>query len=276
MSIPLLFFVHGFRGTIDSFCQFPDELRKDLNDVNIFKYEYVSQGEYAVQVTALADALKREGGGRPVIIIGHSMGGLLAVDAAIALGSEGSDVDVKGVLAFDSPFFGIREELIVDRIEFVLSIPSLILSPIGTIFAIVGAMLSYFSNKQVKQIVDRWILTQKEYAKFLAALWDNEGMKKRFDALGQLKRKLVFKCFYALRSTAPSATSNLKRSFITHPPPEIKSLYDFKPILYTERIHGDEVDIHMDMFQSRLHKKAYRNMFTETMIFVTGVLRAKP
>ncbi|RKO89200.1 hypothetical protein BDK51DRAFT_31003, partial [Blyttiomyces helicus] len=127
--------------------QFPDELRNDLNDqqyfVEIFKYEYVSQGEYAVQVTTLADALKREGG------------------AAL-----------------------------------------LLLSPIWIIFAIAGAMLGYFSNEQVKQYVDGWFLTQKDneakYAQFLAALWDNEGMKKRFDALGQLKRKLVFKCFYAL------------------------------------------------------------------------------
>ncbi|RKO89216.1 hypothetical protein BDK51DRAFT_31597, partial [Blyttiomyces helicus] len=259
---------------------FPDELRKDLNDqqyfVDIFKYEYVSQANTLSRSPPSLTYSNAKGGGGPVIIIGHSMGELLAFDAAIALGSEGSDVDVKGVLAFDSPFFGFRQDLIVDRIGSVLSIPSHLLSPIWIIFAIASAMLGYFSNEQVKQYVEGWFVMQKESAKFLAPLWGITGMTKRFDALKQLKRKLVFKCFYASRSTTPSATSNLKCSFITHPPPEIKSLYDFHPIFYTERIRGDEVDIHMDMFQSRLHKKAYRNMFTETMIFVTGVLTAKP
>ncbi|RKO88033.1 hypothetical protein BDK51DRAFT_27846 [Blyttiomyces helicus] len=37
-----------------------------------------------------------------------------------------------------------------------------------------------------------------KYAQFLTPLWNIEGLTDRFDALGGLKRKLVFKCFYAV------------------------------------------------------------------------------
>ncbi|RKO86472.1 hypothetical protein BDK51DRAFT_39202 [Blyttiomyces helicus] len=175
MAVPLLFLVHGFHGTTKSFCQvtfldphspFPDDLQNDLKRqqhvVDIFKYSYDSHGEYDTQVTALADTLKRVVVGRRVIIIGHLMGGLLAVDAAIGLRSEGSVVTVVGVLVFESPFFGFRKDLIVNNILAGLSVPIHFLSPIGITFPIVGALLGYFSNKQVKQYVDEWFFSQRD------------------------------------------------------------------------------------------------------------------
>ncbi|RKO89899.1 hypothetical protein BDK51DRAFT_41334 [Blyttiomyces helicus] len=206
VATPLLFFVHGFLGSPDSFCQvtlsrstvptwppdpllekpsstsqFPDELQNVLNEqqhvVDIFKYSYETHGEYA----ALTDALKREGVGRRVIIKGHSIGSLLAVDAAIALPPE---VNVKGVLAFDSPFLGVRPDVFAEYAAWFVS--SFILSTFWIWLAIVAATVTVMhSYEDIKQKVMDMVV---KHAEFLAPIWNIEGMIGRFIALGQWKK----------------------------------------------------------------------------------------
>ncbi|RKO94169.1 hypothetical protein BDK51DRAFT_52229 [Blyttiomyces helicus] len=237
MSAPLLYFVHGFLGSPKSLYKFPADLKKALRKRKLYSYE--THDEYAAQVSGLTEALSRvEWRGRPVIIIGHSMGGLLAVDAAVNVAADPA-VNVKAVLAFDSPFFGVREDVFGKKTLFFLPLASSILSSKQITFAIVVAALVNLSNEEIKQKVDRWVSKQRdnvaEYAQFLRPLWNIEEMTERFDALGKLKeeQKLVFKCIYAARFTTSSATSDSPGSFITHPAPEINSLFDFKPIRFT-------------------------------------------
>ncbi|RKO93883.1 hypothetical protein BDK51DRAFT_32821 [Blyttiomyces helicus] len=132
------------------------------------------------------------------------MGGLLAVDSTTALRSEASVVNVVCVVTFNSPFFGVRKELISDKAQLVLSVPSYLFSPIWITFAIVCLALFYISNKNIKKGLDQWSSEQQDnvakYVQFLAPLWNIEGMKKRFDALGRLNQPLVFKYFYGVAS----------------------------------------------------------------------------
>ncbi|RKO91122.1 Alpha/Beta hydrolase protein, partial [Blyttiomyces helicus] len=206
MSTPLLFFVHGFLGSPHSFREFPAHLKTALSEksinVDTYMYSYETQGENAAQVSALTAALLAQAG-RPIILIAHSMGGLLAVDAARAL-AKAANADVKAVLAFDSPFYGVHPDVIADKarghVAQVASAASSIWSSIGGGTAAgaaasvssasassrggpstsstskwawggIGlatvaatAFAAYSANAEVKQTVDRFVTEQRDTA----------------------------------------------------------------------------------------------------------------
>ncbi|KAJ3045060.1 hypothetical protein HK097_001295 [Rhizophlyctis rosea] len=154
---PLLVFIHGFLGSAESFNYFPRDLRTSLLDhdleVDTITYTYDTRGDNLLAVQQLVTFLKRNAPSDKrscVILIAHSMGGILAVDAArellagvvegvgqrqptsiadaveaeaerqtaepskphLSTQSTGfPDCTIIGIIAFDSPYFGVHENV---------------------------------------------------------------------------------------------------------------------------------------------------------------------
>jgi hypothetical protein len=124
-------------GSRDSFLKFPSDLKTKLEDnnlkVDIAFYEYETKGNNQRQVQKLMDFLILHGNSvsyKKVILLAHSMGGILAIDAYLNLYqveesgyfSYGRTVNhssedmrfltrIKGILTFDSPFFGLHRNV---------------------------------------------------------------------------------------------------------------------------------------------------------------------
>ncbi|KAF8592227.1 hypothetical protein K439DRAFT_1626236 [Ramaria rubella] len=130
----LCIFIHGFKGTDETFGGFPDRLRHILTEtIDNIAVEcivfpaYETKGELNAAVERFADWLttltvEREvahgtGGGAgkaKIVLCGHSMGGLLAADTFIAMANSRPDKSaplwprIIACLAFDTPYLGIQ------------------------------------------------------------------------------------------------------------------------------------------------------------------------
>ncbi|KAF5005904.1 hypothetical protein FDECE_7662 [Fusarium decemcellulare] len=141
----LLCFVHGFKGTDDSFYDFPYDLRKtvakqlpDDKVESVIYPKYETTGELAQASEAFLAWLKEqvmeirkkksENPWPPhdrdvgVVLVAHSMGGFVAADSLfLALNdraSNGSDDDplfplIQGILTFDTPYNGLARSMFV-------------------------------------------------------------------------------------------------------------------------------------------------------------------
>jgi pimeloyl-ACP methyl ester carboxylesterase len=119
---PLLVFVHGFLGeSSKTFQEFPRDLKVALErehrfPTNSVLYNYESQG--TDQVHRLLDFLLErvaESPSRPIVLLSHSMGGLLSLDVLRESRLKlGLDLPITGILAFDTPFFGLHPNVLLD------------------------------------------------------------------------------------------------------------------------------------------------------------------
>jgi hypothetical protein len=143
----LLVFVHGFMGSCESFQSFPQDLKAHLTssghpaEFKIYP-TYDTSGSNQIQVQKFMDWLLLNGSTtvyRRVVILSHSMGGLLSADAYNSLYSvrksekdksffqkwfsynydpehDPNDirtlVNITGLFSFDSPFFGLERSVI--------------------------------------------------------------------------------------------------------------------------------------------------------------------
>ncbi|OCH92192.1 hypothetical protein OBBRIDRAFT_791568 [Obba rivulosa] len=130
----LVVFIHGFKGTDETFAQFPGRLQHVLSETvssvvvesTVFP-QYETKGELTAAVIRFADWLtnltvEREvqhgvGGGAgkaKIVLCGHSMGGLLAADVLIEFVRTRPDQfaplwpNIIACLAFDTPYFGVH------------------------------------------------------------------------------------------------------------------------------------------------------------------------
>ncbi|KAF8812245.1 hypothetical protein BYT27DRAFT_7086925 [Phlegmacium glaucopus] len=128
----LLVYIHGFKGTDESFGEFPQRLEHILSETiphvtvesNIFP-AYETKGDLDKAVVRFADWLttltvEREvasglGAGKAKIVLcGHSMGGLLAADTLRDFVNSRPDKDcplwpkIIACIAYDTPYFGIH------------------------------------------------------------------------------------------------------------------------------------------------------------------------
>ncbi|ORY08271.1 hypothetical protein K493DRAFT_201154 [Basidiobolus meristosporus CBS 931.73] len=134
----LLVFIHGFKGSEKTFQGFPECLKETLGnsstaiDVDVVIYpRYETRGDLTVAATNLCNWLINIGeeqvarGLSPplVVLVGHSMGGLLAADAYFNLretsigASEGNRQwlpRIIGILAFDTPYYGVESNLFAE------------------------------------------------------------------------------------------------------------------------------------------------------------------
>ncbi|KAF8497348.1 hypothetical protein JB92DRAFT_2745657 [Gautieria morchelliformis] len=130
----LCIFIHGFKGTDETFGDFPERLRHLLTETIenvavecIVFPAYETKGELAAAVERFADWLttltvEREvahgtGGGAgkaKIVLCGHSMGGLLAADTFLAMANSRPEKSaplwprIIACIAFDTPYLGIH------------------------------------------------------------------------------------------------------------------------------------------------------------------------
>ncbi|TGO43487.1 hypothetical protein BHYA_0001g01180 [Botrytis hyacinthi] len=149
----LLCFIHGFKGGDDTFGSFPEHLRALVSHglpkvkVRAITYpQYETRGDLGECVSRFRDWLQEKvidievQNGTPsptidpsvrTILIGHSMGGIVAADTALAITSdkvidskETTDAInafmfpyIQGVLAFDTPYLGISPGVVAHGAE---------------------------------------------------------------------------------------------------------------------------------------------------------------
>ncbi|KZV97257.1 hypothetical protein EXIGLDRAFT_764551, partial [Exidia glandulosa HHB12029] len=146
---PLLLcvFIHGFKGTDSTFGGFPERLQHILSQtIEHAKVEctvfpaYETKGELNAAVEKFADWLcnltvEKEvahgaGGGAgkaKLVLVGHSMGGLLAADTLIALHKSRVDdtaplwPNIIACIAFDTPYLGLNPGVFKNQAEQAIS-----------------------------------------------------------------------------------------------------------------------------------------------------------
>ncbi|KAI8850032.1 hypothetical protein BC829DRAFT_171254 [Chytridium lagenaria] len=146
-SLPLLVFIHGFLGSKESFRRFPLDLNEYVkaeggigtrsffsksaspSTFDIETYGYSTTGSNEERVNELILWLRNRCAASPpayVVLLAHSMGGLMASDAATQILTESAStgaksIDIRAVLTFDSPFFGLHPRVLtksgVDRVQ---------------------------------------------------------------------------------------------------------------------------------------------------------------
>ncbi|TFK29494.1 hypothetical protein FA15DRAFT_752622 [Coprinopsis marcescibilis] len=129
-----LVYIHGFQGNDTSFQSFPLHLQEHLSSRippgSSFRiqsslyptYKSVKPISHATRNFLEWLSTQPEG---PVIVIGHSMGGLLAADAALDPSnaidpSTGRPKRIIGVIAFDTPFLGMHPHVVISGIASLL------------------------------------------------------------------------------------------------------------------------------------------------------------
>ncbi|KAF9453026.1 hypothetical protein P691DRAFT_771759 [Macrolepiota fuliginosa MF-IS2] len=132
----LVVFIHGFKGTDETFGEFPKRLHHVLSEtVDNVQVEcivfpaYETKGELNAAVTRFADWLttltvQREnehGGGAgsaKIVLCGHSMGGFLAADSLLEFMKTRPDhgaplwPKIVACITFDTPFLGINPSVV--------------------------------------------------------------------------------------------------------------------------------------------------------------------
>ncbi|KAJ1973515.1 hypothetical protein H4R34_005049 [Dimargaris verticillata] len=179
----LLVFIHGFRGDDVTFKDFPERLRTVLTntvprlDVEALVFpKYETQGELSAAVQRfclwLQDHIKQsqqvhsnQQAQTLILLVGHSMGGLLAADAILhwqskqssmidgiggsnhVLRVENTTAAVVGLVAFDSPFYGVNSTLWTDTaVERATEITSQVHSYMPALTTVGTAAASWFAS----------------------------------------------------------------------------------------------------------------------------------
>lgn len=101
----LVLFIHGFNATPDSFHSFPRDLNLDESVFDTAPFSYTNLSTPSV---VLADQLVSFANDRPfVVLVGHSMGGIVALDASILLKERSSGPFIRQIICIDAPIHGL-------------------------------------------------------------------------------------------------------------------------------------------------------------------------
>jgi len=121
-----LIYIHGFNGDHTSFQAFPTDLHAALvprlaishPDLELKSSLYPTYKSRKPLTQATQNFLQWMVKQPPadVILSGHSMGGLLAAEAATSISKHGKDHRVIGLLAFDVPFLGMHPHVVITGI----------------------------------------------------------------------------------------------------------------------------------------------------------------
>ncbi|KAF7322095.1 hypothetical protein MKEN_00733100 [Mycena kentingensis (nom. inval.)] len=126
-----LVYIHGFQGDHTSFQTFPKDLQTYLNAhilprlgaqlrIQSSLYPtYKSRKPIAEATSNFLGWLSTQPAG-PVILLAHSMGGLLAADVATHASNRGTPRRILGVVAFDVPYLGMHPHVVVSGIASLL------------------------------------------------------------------------------------------------------------------------------------------------------------
>ncbi|KAJ1549950.1 hypothetical protein HK096_009525, partial [Nowakowskiella sp. JEL0078] len=221
-----------------------------------------------------------------IVIIAHSMGGLLSVDAARKLRNlrqADRKVNICGILAFDSPYFGVNPSVVGNQTEKVLktvsSFGSMFQSAgklrdepikpassygkaaVGGIFAVAAVAAfatAYQSSPAVRSLANNAVNTVAQHSEFLGPLWMIDGQFQRMNELKvMIANGFIFSGIY-LRRLGGSET------FIILPNEPYISL--FRAIEFDVT---DPVDAHTHMFDDLKFTKSYFELLDESVSFCT-------
>ncbi|KAF8888854.1 hypothetical protein BD779DRAFT_434842 [Infundibulicybe gibba] len=135
MTLVHLIYIHGFQGNDTTFQSFPTDLQQYLSthvpphlDVKIQSslyptYKSVKPISFATK--NFLEWLSTQPPG-PVILLGHSMGGLLAADAATHISNNPDHYPgakprrIIGMIAFDTPYLGMHPHVVITGIASLL------------------------------------------------------------------------------------------------------------------------------------------------------------
>jgi pimeloyl-ACP methyl ester carboxylesterase len=194
-------------GSEKSFQTFPDDLIANLNGFDMYQYEYETRGDFTKSMIQLAEYLgnlKNE----EVYILAHSMGGPLSVDAALKLHKP----IVKGIISFDSPFFGLNPSLVqagynrskeaIDNVSQLVNsaaeyLPARKSSGWG-LLAVGALAIAGFTASQPKVQEALTTVTSRlaDSFDFLGPLWDVPNQTSRFEFLEKIKPSFQFHGVY--------------------------------------------------------------------------------
>ncbi|SAL96058.1 hypothetical protein [Absidia glauca] len=274
----LLVFIHGFRGSDTSFKDFPDWLESSLGQTlpgteveTIIYPRYNTAGELSVAVQNFSSWLlaqkSRHNEDVDVVLLGHSMGGIVGAETILQFHEQGTALSILGLLAYDTPFYSINEGFIsrtasswVQKLDRFL--PSMstsinsgaaianhlqITAPPTTTSAsssflqwgLVGSAMgiatlgAYLTRDRILTMMTSTF----DHLEFVSALADQDGCHQRMTALLSVS-DLIVRCFYV-----KVKSSNISNTFITMPPND--TMHVFTPIVTTAE---SEIAAHISIF----------------------------
>jgi pimeloyl-ACP methyl ester carboxylesterase len=230
-----LAFVHGFMGSKASFKEFPDDVKNQFGDINVEYFEYNTSGQFTEVVELLKSWLATKSN---VIILAHSMGGPLSIEASLGNGN------VKGIICFDSPIFGLNPQLVTTAINRVGQSVSGKKSWLGFAAAAVAVTAAVAFRKHIQE----GITSRMD---FLSPLWSTDRTHT-FKEL--IQSQVKFKGFYI----------EVDGVTFTRPPPNDHNLFTKVSVNSTDAIEG-----HMHMFQDSEH---YNMMLMETVLAMNEMM----
>ncbi|KAJ5279694.1 hypothetical protein N7478_005066 [Penicillium angulare] len=122
----LLIYVHGFQGDEKTFQEFPKHVHGLVADLLTESHvvytriypRYKSQGELQTAVNQFSAWLApHQASDLDVILIGHSIGGILCADVALLQNGSRRKHQILGLIAYDTPFLGLHPRIISDGIK---------------------------------------------------------------------------------------------------------------------------------------------------------------
>ena len=279
----MLVFVHGFQGRAEeTFGRYPERLQHLVLETHpclqveaVIYPTYETRGSLGDAVDALVAWLttlvaeyesthRRRFG---VVLCGHSMGGLVCLDAARAIRSQGEDAwpRVCGVVAYDTPFLGVHPHVFKHQLSTYQQYVDTAVKASSVWAPLSGGLAAWWSappsraptrlstatwigvgaaaataigtaasaavhRSDAIQDAYRWV---REHLLFVRHLWDREALASRITDCD-----VPFHCFYTL-------LAGEQRPFILVPPPDAPYAPHFSPLTSHAK---DEVAAHTSMF----------------------------
>jgi len=292
MNQLLIVFIHGFRGRGEgTFEEFPSRIETNLSNVLpsfsikcIVYPRYETRGNLQDAVYSFTKWLCQAANkARAIVLCGHSMGGLLGADVTIyirskAFKSDNPNIDppnVIGLLAYDTPYFGLHETLIHRTASKAFSSVTETATALTTVIpvasyltrsnsepvksekenkeasgwgwwaagaiALVGAGVAaaYTYSNEISEGID-WASGHLE---FVSALYREKECRERIESI--VESGLLFHCFY-------TQLKESERTFIQAPPPKFKTY--FSKVI---SVASDEIAAHTGMFSPQYDASYY-------------------
>lgn len=305
----LLVFVHGFASNDATFEGFPEHIRTVLSTSLFCQVEallyptYSTTGNFSNAVDDfcawLLEATEKQLEGDEntphrdcwTIIMGHSMGGLLAADAVIKLQAASLQRHkVMGLVAFDSPFYGVdhrvisqtarsKASAITDTCTEGVSLLTAAASVLGPVVSR-SSSVTTIATRTGSAAAARWAwgaaglaavsLIGGAYAgrehlskgwqfmaghlEFASALIKQGELRNRVETI-RATTDLDFRCFYNEVRWKNPATGILENRTFIEQPPSATEIYWTKVAMDSE----DEIEAHMNMFSPTLRLDPLRS-----------------